>query len=173
MRGDSQASSIVLLALASLVAEPSSGQAQACAPTKGHEVVRLINEARAARGLAPLDIDMRLVEAAQAHARDMAANVRVAHEGSDGSEPAARATRAGYPWTFIAENVAAGYGSAPAVVEGWLDSRSHRENMLSERARHVGIGYALRRGTRFDHFWAASFGRTDDARKPPGSDCHP
>ncbi len=173
VRADGRARNTVALGLALLAAGPSPGRAQSCAQTEGHAVVQLINEARAAHGLAPLDVDTRLVEAAQVHAHDLAAHGHVAHEGSDGSEPAVRATRAGYAWTFIAENVAAGYASPPEVVERWLRSPSHRENMLSDRARHVGIGYARRQGTRFDHFWAASFGMTGDERRPPANDCHP
>lgn len=173
MRGICRGRDTVLLFLAWVVAGPSHGHAQACAPTEGHLTVELINQARALRGLAPLTIDLRLVTAARRHAEDLAARDRVGHDGADGSEPALRATLAGYPWTFIAENVAAGYASAPEVVEGWMRSRSHRENILSEQAIHVGVGYARRRGTGYDHFWAASFGTAPDLEPPPANGCHP
>lgn len=163
----------VLLLLALITAEPSQGQARSCVPTEGHVVVQLINEARAAHGLTPLNIDLRLATAARRHVEDLAAHDHVGHEGADGSQPALRATRAGYPWTFIAENVAAGYASAAEVVDGWMRSRSHRENILSERASHVGVGHVRRRGTSYDHFWAVSFGTAPDFTPPPANGCHP
>jgi uncharacterized protein YkwD len=53
-----------------------------------------------------------------------------------------RARRVGYVYGRIAENVALGYPSAEAVVEGWMASKGHRENILDDGVMETGIGIA-------------------------------
>ena len=90
-------------------------------------VLRLVNEARAAARSCggkqfapapPLSMSPVLASAAAAHARDMAEHGELTHTGSDGSQPAERITRAGYPWRASGENVAAVQQDADAVVAG-------------------------------------------------------
>ena len=60
----------------------------------------------------------------------------------DGATLADRVGRTGYPFRAVAENLAAGYPDARSVVRGWVDSRSHRQNLLMRDARDAGIGLA-------------------------------
>lgn len=101
-----------------------------------------VNAFRQARGLVPLQADPRLQQAAQVHACDSAARGRMGHDGSDGATLADRVGRTGYPFRAVAENLAAGYPDARSVVRGWVDSRSHRQNLLMRDARDSGIGLA-------------------------------
>jgi uncharacterized protein YkwD len=136
---------IVLAAPLSLQ-DPDTGS-----PIAGR-VLELINEARsgtrscghvtfaATRPLSPVTA---LEAAALAHAQDMAANSFLDHSGSDGSMPADRATRAGYAWNSIAENVAVGQTTAEAVVDTWLESPGHCANLMSPRFSDTGVAYAI------------------------------
>ena len=104
--------------------------------------IAAINAERGQRGMAALDPDPRLTAAAQAHACDSAARNEMSHRGSDGSNLGRRAEREGYAYRHIAENVAAGYRSPGAVVQGWMESSGHRRNILTRSARDVGLGLA-------------------------------
>ena len=112
------------------------------------EVLALTNVERAAHGLAPLRHDVRLSRAAQAHSVDQAARDVLSHTGGDGSSAGDRIERAGYGWGMWAENVAAGYPSASAVVAGWMRSPGHRANILRTSAVDVGLGVAESAGGR-------------------------
>lgn len=73
-------------------------------------VFDLVNQQRGLHGLGTLFADDRLQAAARAHAVDMAQNDFFSHTGSDGSSVADRTTMAGYLWTTVGENIAAGQG---------------------------------------------------------------
>ena len=45
---------------------------------------------------------------------------------------------------FYGENLAAGQESPEAVVVGWMNSASHRANVLHPLAKEIGIGYTVR-----------------------------
>lgn len=147
--------------------------AQRCPDTPGQRALMEINRARKAAGLPALVVDLRLVRAAKTHAADLATLNRVSHRGSDRSEPADRATAAGYVWTFVAENVAAGYVTGEEVVTGWMESHSHRDNIMDPLATHVGIGYVRRESGTFQHYWSASFGASRLPVESPAGGCHP
>lgn len=145
--------------LAPLLLSPAAirtAAAQSC--TLAQEVVERMNAQRAKVDRRPLVVDARLTAAAQRHAADLAAGDLLEHAGSDGSTPAARVSEAGYGWTFVSENVAAGYATAEAVVQAWFLSPGHRENMMSPSPVHVGIGYAFRDSTKYQHYWTVNFG---------------
>jgi uncharacterized protein YkwD len=155
-------------ALAALIAAvcsacPSAAPSAAGRDAQAQDLLREMNRVRAEHGLPALRADARLMLAAQRHAEDMAAGNRLDHRGSDGSGLRERAQRAGYAFSRISENLAAGQASAGAVVRTWLDSPPHRRNLLDPDLRHAGAGYVFRpaeAGTRrYGHYWAANFGR--------------
>ena len=120
-------------------------------------VVNLINNRRRNRGCNNLSRNDALDQAAQTHTRKMANRNRLSHELPGEPSLGVRVRRAGYDWTLVAENVAAGYGTPAAVVRGWMNSSGHRRNILNCRYRHIGVGYAVsQRGT---PYWTAVFGR--------------
>jgi uncharacterized protein YkwD len=104
-------------------------------------VLALINEQRAAAGCGPLVNDDRLVAAAQKHSRDMADNNFFDHRGSAGSLVGERVVAAGYSFWKVGENIAAGQNTPEAVVNAWMNSPGHRENILDCAYRHTGIGF--------------------------------
>lgn len=106
-----------------------------------NRVVTLTNEHRIAHGCAPLTIDPKLAAAAQAHSQDMATNDYFNHTCPAGSSTADRVTIAGYAWSRVAENIAAGHASPETVVQEWMQSPGHRDNILNCALREIGVGY--------------------------------
>ena len=162
--------------VASLVLVPIAAAAQApplgCPGEFEWRVVDLVNEERSARGLAPLTIDVRLMEAAQLHAVDMAIHNFLSHTGSGGSTMTSRIEAVGYrPWLKLAENVAAGYTTPESVVSGWMASSGHRTNILDPLLVDIGVGYAYASGTQYRHYWAQDFGRMTGPLASPLEHC--
>lgn len=104
-----------------------------------HEMVTLVNVERARRGLAAYRLDDLIGAAARAHAADMAANRRMQHAGSDGSDGGTRLDRAGYVWAAWGENIGAGFGDPRSLLDSWMRSSVHRANVLGDYT-DVGVG---------------------------------
>jgi uncharacterized protein YkwD len=103
------------------------------------QVVSLVNQQRAARGLAPLAISPALSTAAEAHSRDQAQRSTMSHTGSTGSNVYQRITAAGYWPSAWGENVAAGQPTATDVMNAWMASSGHRANILSGNFSEIGV----------------------------------
>lgn len=137
------------------------------------EVVAELNARRAAGGRCvtdgvpfehppapPLVADPAAGTAARCHSLDMARSATLRHEGSDGSAFWQRLEDAGYTGQAAAENVAVGYPSAAAVVDGWMGStEGHCNAVLDRDSNEVGVGYVFREGAGAGHWWTADFGR--------------
>lgn len=123
------------------------------------EVVSLTNQERNIENLHSLSIDSNLTASARQHSIDMADNDFMDHIGSDGSDPFERMIDAGYGFSTAAENVAAGYSTPELVVEGWMNSPGHRENILNPDFCDIGVGYAYNSSSTYSHYWTQNFGR--------------
>ena len=88
----------------------------------------------------PLHWDEKLEQAAQTHADDMSRRRYFSHTSKDGTIFSARISRAGYDWNVVGENIAKGYPTARAVVEGWRSSKDHCPNLLNPKFRDMGVG---------------------------------
>lgn len=115
------------------------------------ELLRLHNMERSRAGLSAFRLDPQLTEAARVHAEDMRQRNGMSHTGSDGSGPGERIARTGYQGVTWAENVAAGYTSATAVMNGWMGSPGHRANILGARLTECGLARA-------GNYWCTVFG---------------
>jgi uncharacterized protein YkwD len=127
---------------------PAGGTAQ-------QQVVALVNQERSAGGCRPVTVNAKLTRAAQLHSEDQAAHNTMSHTGSDGSSPWDRSKRAGYA-NAIGENVAAGYRTAQAVMQGWMNSPGHRANIMNCDAKAIGVGMA--RSSDGTPYWTQMFG---------------
>jgi uncharacterized protein YkwD len=96
------------------------------------ELLAAHNAARAARALAPLTIDGRLVSAALGHANRMALAGRFAHEAIGDGTLANRVDGSGYPWSSLAENIGLGQLGVAAVMASWMGSAPHAANILGD-----------------------------------------
>ncbi|MGW7441471.1 CAP domain-containing protein [Streptomyces sp. NPDC054849] len=126
-------------------AAPATGAAAA--------VLSLVNQERAAAGCPAVTLNAKLTKAAQDHSADMASHSNMSHTGSDGSDPGQRITRAGYTWSTYGENVAYGYSTPEKVMEGWMNSPGHRQNILNCSFKEIGIGLAQP-----NNYWTQAFG---------------
>jgi uncharacterized protein YkwD len=105
----------------------------------------------------PLILSATLTRVAQAHTRDMAARGSVSHQGSDGSQPSDRVTRAGYQWQRGAENVAAGMRSPEEAMDGWLDSPGHCANLMNPTFTETGVAYVVDPASAMGVYWTQLF----------------
>jgi uncharacterized protein YkwD len=103
--------------------------------------------------------DASLAAAALRHSSDMAQNNFFDHTGSDGSTVGVRATAAGYSWSGIGENIAAGYPSVSAVMSGWLGSPGHCNNIMNSAHTHVAMACVAQTGTTYGSYWTMVLGR--------------
>lgn len=88
----------------------------------------------------PLRWNEKLEKAAYSHAADMERNRFFSHKGSNGKYSADRASKAGYKWNFVGENIAWGYDSVSEVVLGWKTSSGHCRNMMHSGYTEMGAG---------------------------------
>ena len=125
-------------------------------------VLDLVNQERANVGLQPLSFEPRLLEAAETHSQNMALQDFVSHTGADGSQPEDRIRATGFQITGRwGENVAWWHPTPEAVMEGWMNSPGHRENILSPEFTQFGVGhYFLENDTgnvNHNHYWTQVF----------------
>lgn len=100
------------------------------------------NQDRQSNGRANLHASLQLQQAAQAKAQDMVARNYWAHNTPEGSKPWIFMTNAGYQYQAAGENLAYGFDSASAVLNAWMHSPQHRENLLDTTFTEVGFGVA-------------------------------
>lgn len=104
------------------------------------EVIRLTNQQRAANGLNALAENSTLDSAALAKGNDMLAKGYWAHFAPDGTSPWSFFLRFGYRYQYAGENLARDFQDAGSAVNAWMNSPSHRENILNPNYRDIGIG---------------------------------
>lgn len=99
----------------------------------------LTNAKRAENGLGALTYNPQLAQAAAGKASDMFAKGYWAHVAPDGKTPWDFIKGAGYSYTVAGENLAKNFQNSTGVVDAWLASPSHRENLLKSNYREVGF----------------------------------
>jgi hypothetical protein len=100
------------------------------------------NSQRIASGVGSLALSGQLNSAAQAKANDMVARNYWSHTTPDGQEPWVFMDNAGYQYTKAGENLAYGFATSGDAVNGWVNSPSHKANMLDGAFSNVGFGFA-------------------------------
>ncbi|GIM93117.1 CAP domain-containing protein [Paractinoplanes toevensis] len=107
------------------------------------QILWLVNQNRRRGGCDNLSVDRRLIEAANEHAADMARRDYFAHQSPNGDGAGDRVSEAGYRWKRYGENIARGADSPFEVVDGWMHSPAHRENIMDCRLHQMGVGLAV------------------------------
>lgn len=118
-------------------------------------VLELINAERQKAGLAPVAYNGTLDNAAEKHAAHMASVRKMAHDGIGNGDPGARARAEGWRKAW-GENVATGQTSPEQVVREWMNSPTHRRNILDPNFRNMGVGLTM--GADGRSYWAQEFG---------------
>ena len=124
------------------------------------EVIRLTNIERAKYGEAPLQYHAELQKAAMLRAQEIA--IKFAHVRPDGSDSSTAVFENGVGCND-GENIARGYTSPEAVVQGWMNSLGHKAAILCDSSTHIGVGfYQNNYGT---YFWTQEFSYGPDEKR--------
>ncbi len=114
------------------------------------KVVELINRARAkgmrcgGRYYKPVQAvawSEILWQASSRHCSTMARKGILCHSDNDGGRPGESLSRLGYKWSAYGENVGEGYRTPEEMVDGWLKSPGHCENIMNPAFREAGSSY--------------------------------
>ena len=118
------------------------------APVKGidnlayeKKVVELVNIERAANGLSALNLNSGLSDVARAKSQDMCDNKYFSHTSPTYGSPFDMMKSFGISYRTAGENIAMGYRTPEAVVDGWMNSPGHRANILNNSFTQIGVGY--------------------------------
>ncbi len=104
------------------------------------EFVAALNLHREDKGCGRLAWDADVAAVAQAHSEDMEARGYFSHTTPEGDSPGDRLQDAGISFSGWAENIAFGYRTGSAVLEGWLNSPGHRANIENCALTVHGVG---------------------------------
>lgn len=106
------------------------------------EVVELTNVEREKQGLAPLKLDTELSAVAKDKSLDMQNNGYFSHTSPTYGSPFDMMKSYGIDYRTAGENIAMGQTSPEQVVNGWMNSEGHRENIMNPNFTHIGVGHA-------------------------------
>jgi uncharacterized protein YkwD len=114
------------------------------APAQSNEintanVIALMNEYRAEKGLPPLSESRQLTQAASDRMRHMEDLGYWSHNAPDGMSPFVWLMARDYAYSAAAENLASGFETARLLVESWMESPGHRDNIMGADFEHCGI----------------------------------
>lgn len=127
--------------------------------SKAYEVLNIVNQRRAENGQSALAMDKSLLESAMLRAAEI--TVAFSHTRPNGDDCFSVDDLA------YGENIAYGFNSASSVMNAWMDSEGHRNNILRSGYKSVGIGCFYKNGT---YYWVQLFGSETPASFPQPSD---
>jgi len=106
---------------------------------KPEQVIELTNKKRLESGLEPLELDETLNEVAQKKAGDMFAFDYWAHTSPSGRDPWSFFQEAGYKYIYAGENLARDFMNSESVVGAWMNSPTHKDNILNSKYKETGL----------------------------------
>jgi uncharacterized protein YkwD len=139
-----------------------------CMSVSDKEMLTQVNNARLQarncgtvdyKATAALSWNCTLEAVADEHSRDMGDVNFFSHTGSDGLSVGDRVTNAGYVWTSVGENIAAGQPTIDAVMNAWLDSPGHCANIMSPTYTEIGATSYTVSGSDYSIYWTQDFAR--------------
>jgi len=119
-------------------------------------VIELTNVERKKAELSPLKANAKLMAAARSHAENMAKQDKLDHV-LDEKKPADRVKDAGYTYGYVGENIAWNQDNPKEVLEAWMNSQPHKENIL--RKDYEEIGVAVVKNAKGERYWVQVFAK--------------
>lgn len=116
------------------------------------QVVELVNAYRAQYGLSALTADWELARVARYKSQDMHDRGYFAHNSPTYGSPFDMIKSFGLSYRTAGENIAKGYVTQQAVVNGWMNLSGHRANILNASFTKIGVGYVAD-----GHIWTQLF----------------
>ncbi len=136
------------------------------------QLISQTNQQRQSNGVGTVTESPALSQAAMLKARDMFANNYWAHVSPKGTTPWHWFNLVGYSYQYAGENLAKGFDTSGGVISGWMNSPSHRENLLNPNYKEIGM--AVLNGqldgeatTLVVQFFGTVLGSTAVAQTPP------
>lgn len=126
------------------------------------QLLQITNNERQSRGLRVLLLNEKLSRAAYLKGTYMLDKNYWAHNAPDGTTPWVFIKQVHYDYVYAGENLARGFTNSPDIVKAWMESPSHRDNMLS--TNYKDIGFAVLEGKLLDEnttLIVEMFGSTD------------
>lgn len=130
--------------------EPSGSTGTSDKASFASQVVELVNQERAKAGLKPLTVHAKLTTMALDKAKDMNNNNYFSHTSPTYGSPFDMMKSYGISFGYAGENIAKGQRSPQEVMEAWMNSQGHRENILSPNFTMIGVGY-------YNGYWVQEF----------------
>jgi uncharacterized protein YkwD len=139
-----------------------------CMSANDKEMLTQVNNARSQarncgtvnyKATAALSWNCTLEAVADAHSRDMGDHNFFSHTGSDGLSVGNRVTNAGYDWSAVGENIAAGQPTIDVVMNAWLDSPGHCANIMSPSYSEFGATSYAVSGSDYPIYWTQVFAK--------------
>lgn len=103
------------------------------------ELLNQTNQQRASNGLPPLKLNAALSQAAANKANHMFKNNYWAHIAPDGTDPWDFILGSGYDYVYAGENLAKNFSSSKDVVNAWMKSPSHKQNLMNNNYQDIGF----------------------------------
>lgn len=116
------------------------------------EVIRLVNEVRRENGLKALTANWELSRVARYKSQDMLNKGYFSHTSPTYGTPFQMIKAFGLSFRTAGENIARGYPTPQAVVNGWMNSSGHRANILNTSYTQIGVGYVAQ-----GNYWTQMF----------------
>ena len=116
------------------------------------EVIRLVNEVRRENGLKALTANWELSRVARYKSQDMLNKGYFSHTSPTYGTPFQMIKAFGLSYRTAGENIARGYSTPQAVVNGWMNSSGHRANILNASYTQIGVGYVAQ-----GNYWTQMF----------------
>lgn len=102
-------------------------------------IITVINTKRAENGLGPLTEDAALDQAAKLKLDDMFTNNYWEHKSPSGVQAWDFIKQTGYTYEYAGENLARGYHDSTSAVNAWMDSQTHKDNLLGTNYTQTGV----------------------------------
>lgn len=106
----------------------------------------------------PVRWNQQLALIAKTHSDDMVGRNFFSHRGSDGTQVSVRATRIGYRWSYVAENIHAGSPTTSKALADLIKSPEHCKNIMSPNYQEMGAACSRRSATTYVTYYTQVFG---------------
>lgn len=123
--------------------------------TQAEAILKLVNQERSKAGVSPLKLNAKLTEVANIKAKDMADKNYFSHQSPTYGSPFDMLKQFGISFSYAGENIAAGQKTAEEVMDSWMNSSGHRQNILNKNYTQLGVGF--KRGGQYGTEWVQLF----------------
>lgn len=119
------------------------------------KVISIVNQNRKKQGLEALTMDEKLMKAAQDRAKELTKSF--SHTRPNGTSCFTIFEKYKITPTASGENIAAGQRSAADVMDSWMNSQGHKENIMNNKFKKIGVGLVIVPNDMYSYYWVQMF----------------